>query len=427
MLVGGAAAYVAGAYALTRFGAALMLRRMMRSAQEPRDRLGALVMLAAQVYLVAALTALMAAGWGAWIVSAPALAYIPLLGKALAAGPFALALLAYWLAMFPLERAARMRLISAMAMAGQPVMPAWTRREYLSFQLRHNLLFIAAPVGAMFLVLDSLTLLHDVFAPAVLGGALAVAMAGVFVMAPAVIVRIWRTRPLPDGELLSRLEALCGRMRLRYRRILLWNTGGVIVNAGVIGIIPQARYVLLSDALLTRFDDRAVDAIFAHEAGHVVHHHIPYMVAFSIGLLMLCGSAGAWLGEMLALDDRDGDLLGLVLLAGMWGWLFGMLSRRFERQADVFAAAAVSGPDAATLTAEGVRSFSEALIDVGQFNGIPLERRNYRHGSIRRRVDYLASLAAAGVGPGPTDRAVRRVKIGIWILLAAGVAAAVLL
>ncbi len=417
----GAGSYVAFTYLVTWWNASRDLARLMRPGPARPTRGPALLAMATQIYMVLALAALMLAGWGAWIEESLHLAGVPLAAKALAVAPFVLALLAYWWAIYPLEQALRLRRIEQAAMSGELAMPAWTRRQHLSFNLRHHLLFVAAPAGAIILVVDVIHLLEDAIGPAVSAAAAITAGGLLFLLAPALVVSIWRTRPLPAGELRGRLEQTCRRLGLRYRRILLWDTGGVIVNAGVMGVVRPLRYVLLSDALLARLDEDSVEAIFAHEAGHVLYHHIPYMIAFTVGLLMLCGAVADVAAGALGLDYTGARLLALVIAAGTWGWLFGPLSRRFERQADVFGAVGASG--GGELTALGTGIFGNSLMQVARFNGIPPTRRNYRHGSIQRRVNYLVELLASTAGREKLDRQIRLIKLGILVLLAGGIVA----
>ena len=42
--------------------------------------------------------------------------------------------------------------------------------------------------------------------------------------------------------------------------------------------LPHVRYILLSDLLLERMDDEQIEAVFAHEVGHVVHRHMAWYV-----------------------------------------------------------------------------------------------------------------------------------------------------
>src|SRR5829696_9781819 len=102
----------------------------------------------------------------------------------------------------------------------------------------------------------------------------------VFLLAPELLRRVLQTQSLPDSPLRRRLERLCERVGMRYRDILLWRTQNNMGNAAVMGILPPVRYILLSDLLLERMDDEQIEAVFAHEVGHVVHRHMSWYVIF---------------------------------------------------------------------------------------------------------------------------------------------------
>src|SRR5258705_4362477 len=126
---------------------------------------------------------------------------------------------------------------------------------------------------------------------------------------------------------------------------MLWQTDFSMANAAVIGLLPGWRYVLLSDRLLETMSDPEIEAVFAHELGHIVHNHMAWFVVFFA--ILILATLGP--GQMLAgwLDNRLPRWLVQNYAIGVsWtGMMFiailmtvGYLSRRFERQADVFAA-----------------------------------------------------------------------------------------
>ncbi|MCK4626786.1 MAG: M48 family metalloprotease [Phycisphaerae bacterium] len=406
--------YVGSVYAAARVGASIGLRRLMRG--NGQGRLPVRLMAITQVYMVVGLGALMLVGWANLITRMLPAGTVPLVDKALAVAPFIAALMAFWWATYPMNRAMRQQNIRSTAMAGDPVRVMWTRRQFLIFNIRCNLLLVAVPVGLIILVLDLLYLAEPAIGTDIAASAALLAIGGIFLSAPAIIVRIWKTRPLPAGPLRSRLEQLSKRAGFACRNILIWDTGSVIVNAAVLGVVRPVRYVLMSDAMLEHFDADDVVAVFAHEAGHVVHRHIPYMIIFSVALILLM----SWIVEFFAARFDIAipivELLAVLVMGTLWLWLFGMLSRRFERQADVFAAATATGEIGAELSAEGVSLFSGALMKVALMNGISPSQRNFRHGSITHRLAYLDRLHRSGTGRASVDRSVRLIKIAIWLL-----------
>jgi len=82
---------------------------------------------------------------------------------------------------------------------------------------------------------------------------------------------------------------------------------------------------------------------------------------------------------------------------------FGYVSRRFERQADVYAARTMEGINAPQGSAHvgpiGARIFNDALLRVMEVNNMPLGARGKFAGSLRDRVgfaiEWFASLAGS--------------------------------
>jgi STE24 endopeptidase len=397
--------------------------------------------LAGQVYLVVGLAGVLLVGYRTAIVGERAISNLPLVPVLLAWAPFVVAMLITWMLEYPLYRVVRLR--SAAAAAPAPAMQVWTLGEFVGYNLRHHLLFVAVPVGLIVLVGDVLRLwvcplLPEAVADTVLPAGSLVGAGAVFVVAPAMIVRIWRTSPLPPGRLRGQLEALCRHLHLRCRNILIWQSGGAIANAAMMGLIGPIRYVLVSDALLANLDERCLLAIFAHEAGHIRHHHIFYSVLFALAATGL-GAAVAQQAAVWTGAGEDAALVFLVpLLGAAWAVGFGWISRRFERQSDVMAArlageellpeaaGGAAAPADLPVTPEGVAVFCHALHRVAQLNGISPAQGNWRHGSVAWRITYLLSPFSPRGRRHPIDRQVRWIKIALWIALAAAAAGNVL-
>jgi len=242
----------------------------------------------------------------------------------------------------------------------------------------------------------------------------------VLTLAPAFVRLSWPTRPLPAGPLRDRLERLARRFGFRCTDILVWDTEGAVVNAGVTGALPWFRYVLLTDALIEGLNEHEVAAVFGHEVGHVRHRHLAFFGLFfvgSMGVLTLAGDllsgqvlqgAGFLPGPTATAVAQGAVVLALAL--AYFGSVFGLLSRRFERQADVFGCRAVScdrpdcppHPDLYSRAADvpasgplcpvGIRIFANALMNVALLNGMEPSARSWRHGSIDRRIAFVEGL-----------------------------------
>jgi len=379
--------------------------------------------------------------WPDWFDFGRITPALQILGDLIVLSPFLVGALILWITAYPVERA--LRFWSDPQFDDRPPTAGsrWKLGAYLDFNLRHHLLVIAAP---MTLILFAANMIRGydaalrrwsgwVWTPDVL---LAVVAAAVFVIAPVLLCRIWRTAPLEQGPLRARLEEICRRIGLRCRDILLWKSDGIMINAAVMGIFAPVRYVLLSDALLATMSPRQIEAVFGHEAGHVRHRHIQHFLVFAlVGWLAVAG-----LMEGLARASTGSDALtnlssvtiqgiGMAVTVLFWGFGFGWISRRFERQADLFGARCVTPEgqecdrpcsvhlDAGTSRTEDGRVcataaaiFASALQRVALLNGIPLEERSWRHSSIGSRVRFLHSLAGDPARAARFERLIRRTK-----------------
>jgi STE24 endopeptidase len=254
------------------------------------------------------------------------------------------------------------------------------------------------------------------------------AAAVVFVFAPLLLRRVLRTRPLDPSPLRERLEAMCRQAGLRYREILLWHTDHHVGNAAVMGVLPQVRYILLSDLLLETMSDEQIEAVFAHELGHVVHKHLTWSGLFVVVLLLAAIGPGQWVDQFSSnhLPSWLSDIVVPVLAtAGGMLLLLGGLSRFFERQADVYAARMIEEhhrPDSArerplAVGSYGANLFASALHRVAVINGIPIHARNLSHGSIAGRIDYLHRLSGDPARTNAFDRFMTWIYVGVVGLL----------
>lgn len=347
---------------------------------------------------------------------------------------------ALWWAAFPADRALREQSLLLHLQDGLPIHAPPEFWRYFTANLRMQLLFTVVPVAVILLLRDIPSLILSVGFGMKLDGPrgaaststlsmvlLPLSAVAVFVLAPEILRRVLQTQPLPDSPLRRRLEQICRRSNLRYKEILLWQTNNNMGNAAVMGVLPQVRYILLSDLLLQTMTDRQIEAVFAHEAGHVVHRHIAwygvFVVIIMIAMLMLDELATLMHIDLSFMPSWLKDPIVLAASVSTFFLLFGLLSRCFERQADVFAArtmerelaeeggilsAADLARDAHPPTAsaiektrkdithvgvQGAHLFASALHRVAVVNNIPVRANNFSHGSIAQRMMYLRRLS----------------------------------
>ena len=366
----------------------------------------------------------------------------------LATIPFLLSILLVWVAIYPADRAIRQIALETFIFRGRPVRPTWPLSKYLIFNLRHQVLFILVPM-LLILAARDLIMRYDNWLreitgqeviPDILLGAAAVLVA---IIAPAILRRVWVTQPLPDGPLRDRLLHMCGSLRMRCREILVWHSGGMIINAAVMGVIAPFRYFLITDAMLEQMDDLRIEAVFGHEAGHVKRHHILFFLMFAF----ISGCAITSLGQHSRGMERQTYQIVIVIAAAIlafkWFWLFGWISRAFEAQADIYGVRtlAASGvpcqlecilhndsdgkvkldTDGPRLCQTAAHIFGDTLNEVAALNGIPTEAKSWRHGSISSRSRAVIGLARDPEATARFEQRVYRVKLGIFI---AAVAAA---
>jgi Zn-dependent protease with chaperone function len=389
---------------------------------------------------------LYAGGWG-WAVEQFCASAAPwrVATELFLLAPFLTALILSWACFYDVERAFHRAGACDDERSGCPsteVEPFWDRRAYVGYHVRQRLGLISVPLGLMILEKG----LHRLFPtlqqdqPALTTFVGLAAVPAVIIGMPWLFRLILRLRPLPEGPLRQRLLDAGRRLRFRCGDILLWDTHHSVANAMVIGIHPRLRYVTFSDRLLTELTPEEIEAVFGHEVGHVKHHHMLYYLGFLVVSLFVV--FGAWEAAPLALPGLRRWLeahrqLEIVPFLGLFGGyfflVFGFLSRRCERQADIYGCKAVSCPRAdcrehATsaecaaagqgLCPTGIRTFIEALEKVARLNGISRDRpgwfQSWQHSTIARRVEFLQRMLD---DPALEPRFQRRVALVKWALL----------
>ena len=178
------------------------------------------------------------------------------------------------------------------------------------------------------------------------------------VIAPVLILPLFnKFTPLPEGGLRERLLKLAERTRFRARSIQVMDGSkrSRHSNAFFTGF-GRFRKIVLFDTLIQQLAEPELEAVLAHEIGHFKKKHIPKTL-----LVSALGSLAAfWLISRFAQQDwfylsfgfEPGSIVPALLLFGLLSgvvtfWFSPLAhwwSRRYEYQADAFAAEVMNEP-----------------------------------------------------------------------------------
>ncbi|WP_293001621.1 M48 family metalloprotease [Nevskia sp.] len=155
-----------------------------------------------------------------------------------------------------------------------------------------------------------------------------------------------RVEPLPAGDLRQRLERLLLRCGVVEPRLYLVRASArsAQANAQVTGGIGAPR-IVLSDTLIDKLPPDEVEAVVAHELGHLQRGHLRFQVLMlGAAWLLLMAVAGMATNEIG--DPVTRLAMAWALLPSLWFFaqpLVNHFYRRFEFEADASAAENASG------------------------------------------------------------------------------------
>lgn len=364
--------------------------------------------------------------WLGWLVAVRRLVGdLVLIDELIGVLPIVGLFIAGWASLYPIDRRIREAVIVRSLDEGLPVEPYVTFRAHVLSFVRHQLALVVVPIVFILGLSELLDLVAVRVWPDAPPNALltVIQLAGalfIFATIPWLMRHIWQTHRLEDGDLRQRLTDLCRAHRVRVRELLVWNTHGVLVNGAVMGLIGAVRYVLLTDGLLSGLSRAEVEAVAAHEVGHIRRHHIPWLAASVVVVLVLSGVVADWIVfGLLEIDLGTAGQMAILLVGPLLlGFIvFGWVSRRFEWQADAFAAQHLSGfrrgSRDVTVSLEAAAAMVGALGAVARLNHIPRHARSWRHGSIAARQRRLHDLVGRPAHRLAIDRLVAKIKLGI--------------
>lgn len=368
-------------------------------AGQDADREARLARLQARViglWLAAALVVLFVAGWPQIVRSNWALAAWPLVDELAILTPILAPLVVLWAVFYRLERAAQLVVFRARKLDPPPP----RLRAYLWLHVRFHLGLVVLPA---LVVISAQEFLAAYEIDLTSGGAalwLGIPIvAGILLLMPLAVRRIWRTTSLPHGELRNRLTTLCHERNCPVRDLLIWHTDGYVANAAVVGLSRWLRYVLLTDALLARLSADEVAAVMRHELGHLRRRHLPLRLALlALPIVWWAAIKTAWPAIDTMVSQRiEGLGLSSSLLASTLIPLamlvyavvvVGWYSRLLEHDADLEACLDSRGAIDAPATADFVHALTRLL-----GSGPESRLAQWLHPSLAQRLRFLQRAA----------------------------------
>ncbi|MBX9655572.1 M48 family metalloprotease [bacterium] len=221
-------------------------------------------------------------------------------------------------------------------------------------------------------------------------------------------------RSMPRGNVRDELEAWATHEKIRFSDILIWRTRHSLANAAVTGILPQLRYIFISETILHQLSPLEVIGVFGHEVGHVRHRHLLKFFVFVLTSLVMLILVGAGIERWMVQQWRLNESLFLIplylwLAVPYFYFTLGYFSRRFERQADIAGCRATASfvPDPASSMLdessvaesitirmrEGTLLFLGAMRKVTLINGMDGSHWSWRQGRLSDRLRFLEQLA----------------------------------
>jgi Zn-dependent protease with chaperone function len=308
--------------------------------------------------------------------------------------------------------------------------PEFTRRDYIA----SNISF-AAPVLLPWLLISFITDLISALPSSAPKAFLATTEGQILyflifllafaVVGPTMIKTFWRCTPLEDSPQRTQIDRLCRRAGMAYADILRWPLfGGKMITAGVMGLVRRFRYILVTPSLLVLLAADEIDAVVAHEIGHIKKKHLLFYLLFFAGYLLISYvtfdlvlyiiifAEPIW--QLVHHSGANQTMVASVIFSAMmicvflvyFRFVFGFFMRNFERQADgyVYVLFDSAGPLISTLR------------KIAFTSGQPADRPNWHHYSIRERIDFLSKCEQDRAWIRRHDAKVRR---GIAVYLAA--------
>jgi len=215
---------------------------------------------------------------------------------------------------------------------------------------------------------------------------------------PALIKNLWNCKPMPAGPARAHMVDFCRKQNFKYADIMLWPLyEGKMLTAGVMGVSKKYRYVLITPALLETLSPYEIEAVLAHEIGHIKKYHLQLYLLLFLGFGLVASLIASPMLYLLLNSNIFYQIINFMRIdpeaaLAFWGaapmfvimlvyfrYGFGFFMRNFERQADlaVFKALGDSKP------------LITSLEKISWLSGNIRDKPSWHHFGIGQRVDFL--------------------------------------
>ena len=241
---------------------------------------------------------------------------------------------------------------------------------------------------------------------------------------PALIKQLWGCEPLPPGPARHHMEEFCRQQDFKYSDIMLWPLyEGKMLTAGVMGLSKRYRYLLVTPSLLNTLTPYELEAVMAHEIGHIKKYHLQlYLVLFlCFGLVvslitqplvyfLLSSNVFYKVINFAGIDPEAGlTFWGVapifVIMLVYFRYIFGFFMRNFERQADLHVFKALGDH----------KPLVSSLEKIGWLSGNIRDQPSWHHFGIAQRVDFLEKCS---INPKLAVRHDRKVYASLLLFVA---------
>jgi Zn-dependent protease with chaperone function len=245
----------------------------------------------------------------------------------------------------------------------------------------------------------------------------------VALVGPVMIQKFWRCRPLETGYYRNRIENLCKKAGMEYANILYWPIfGSRMMTAGVMGLVKKFRYILVTGPLLDDLEPEEIDAVIAHEIGHIKKKHLVFYLVFFVGYMLISFATFDLLIYVILFSEpiynfiKNTGLNQTTVTSSIFSFaiitifliyfrfIFGYFMRNFERQADTYVY---------TLF-DSAKPLISTLEKIAATSGQPRDKPNWHHFSIKKRVDYLNQCEADKTWIARHDRKINK-SIAVYL------------